>query len=149
LGDALGNVPVHCHGHQNVPQSRCIFHHCLLACRPGGRWGNTEQVVDQWQRPGASIVALDLLHWVKPCVLLQRVHMAIKMACDGGGTFFLLLSSFLFAVNVANGPCYGPFKLTQSYNINLIGVISLFVCYWPLLTTVDAILATIVTGGQA
>ena len=36
-----------------------------------------------------------------------------------------------------------------SSNINLIGVISLFVCYWPLPLTMDAVLATIVAGGQA
>jgi hypothetical protein len=37
-----------------------------------------------------------------------------------------------------------------SYDINLIGVISLFVCYcyWPSATTMDAISATIVAGGQ-
>jgi hypothetical protein len=27
---------------------------CLFACCPGGRWGNTEQVVARWQRPMAS-----------------------------------------------------------------------------------------------
>ncbi len=47
-----------------------FFHHCLLACHPGGRWGNTEQVVDQWRRPGASSVALDLLHRMMSHVLL-------------------------------------------------------------------------------
>ena len=36
-----------------------------------------------------------------------------------------------------------------SYNINLKGVISLFVYYWSSPTTMDAILATIVTGGPA
>ncbi len=57
---------------------------CLFACGPGGRWGGTERVVTQWQLPGASSVALDLLHWVMPRSLLQRIHMAIEMACDGG-----------------------------------------------------------------
>jgi hypothetical protein len=32
----------------------------------------------------ASGVALDMLHWAMPHVLLQRLHMVIKMACDGG-----------------------------------------------------------------
>ena len=36
-----------------------------------------------------------------------------------------------------------------SYYINLIGVISLFVSYWPLPVTTDAVLATIVAGGRA
>jgi hypothetical protein len=57
---------------------------CLFACCPGGRWGNTEQVVAQWWLPGASSVVLDLLHRVMPHSLLQSVCMAIKMACDGG-----------------------------------------------------------------
>jgi hypothetical protein len=57
---------------------------CLFACCPGSRWGNTEQVVAQWWLPGASSVALDLLHWAMPCSLLQRICMAIEMACNGG-----------------------------------------------------------------
>ena len=32
-------------------------------------------------------------------------------------------------------------------NINLIGVISLFICYWPPSVTMDAVSATIVAGG--
>jgi hypothetical protein len=56
----------------------------LFACCPGGRWGDTEQVVAQWQLPGASSVALDLLHQAMPRSLLQRIRMAIQMACDGG-----------------------------------------------------------------
>ncbi len=57
---------------------------CLFACCPGSRWGNTEQVVTRWWLPGASSVALDLLHRVMPRSLLQRIRMAIEMACDGG-----------------------------------------------------------------
>ncbi len=57
---------------------------CLFACCPGGRWGDTEQVVARWWLPGASSVALDLLHRAMPRSLLQRVRMAIEMACDGG-----------------------------------------------------------------
>jgi hypothetical protein len=55
---------------------------CLFACFPGCRWGNMEQVVAQWRLPGAYSVALDLLHRAMPRSLLQRVHMAIKMACN-------------------------------------------------------------------
>jgi hypothetical protein len=57
---------------------------CLFACWPGGRWGNTEGVVARWRLPGASSVALDLLHWAMPRSLLQRNHMAIEMACNRG-----------------------------------------------------------------
>jgi hypothetical protein len=53
---------------------------CLYACCPGGRWGNTEQVVTQCWRPVASRVALDMPHWAMPSVLLRRTAMAIKTA---------------------------------------------------------------------
>ena len=35
---------------------------------------------------------------------------------------------------VAKRPCYGQFKLTPSYDINLVGVISLSIHYWPSLS---------------
>ncbi len=57
---------------------------CLFACCPGGRWGDTERVVARWRLPGASSVALDLLHRAMPRSSLQHVRMAIEMACDGG-----------------------------------------------------------------
>jgi hypothetical protein len=57
---------------------------CLFFCCPGGRWGNTELVVARCQRPGASSVALDFLNRAMPRALLQRIRMAIEMACDGG-----------------------------------------------------------------
>jgi hypothetical protein len=64
---------------------------CLFACCPGGRWGNTEQIVAQWRLPGASSVALDLLHWVMPHLLLQRIRMAIKMACKEETHLFVII----------------------------------------------------------
>ncbi len=57
---------------------------CLFACCPGSRLGDTEQVVTRWRLSGASSVALDLLHRGMPHSLLQRIRMAIKMACNGG-----------------------------------------------------------------
>ncbi len=59
---------------------------CLFACCSGGRWGDTEQVVTQYWRPVASGVALDMLHWVMPSVLLRRTTVAIKTA-GGQGAF--------------------------------------------------------------
>ncbi len=41
-----------------------LFYYYLFACCPGGRWGNTEQVVDQWQCPEASGIALEEAHLV-------------------------------------------------------------------------------------
>ncbi len=57
---------------------------CLFACCPGGRWGDTEQVVAQCRRPVASRVALDMLHWAMRFVLHRRTAMAIEMANNGG-----------------------------------------------------------------
>ncbi len=37
-------------------------HRCFVCCGPGGRRGNTEQVVAQWWRPVAFRVALDMLY---------------------------------------------------------------------------------------
>jgi hypothetical protein len=57
---------------------------CLFACCPGGRWGDTEQVVAQYQRPVASGVAPDMPHWAIPSVLLRRIHKAFEMGRKGG-----------------------------------------------------------------
>jgi hypothetical protein len=46
----------------------CLF----VCCCPGGRWGDTEQVVSQLRHPVTSRVALDMLHWVMHFVLHQR-----------------------------------------------------------------------------
>ena len=64
-----------------------FLYFCFVDCRPGSLWGNTEQVFARWRHPGASSVALDLLHWVMLLALLQCPSTAIKMACDRGGTF--------------------------------------------------------------
>jgi hypothetical protein len=53
---------------------------CSIACCPGGRWGNTEQVGAQWQCSVASGVALDMPHWAMLSVLLWRNTVAIKTA---------------------------------------------------------------------
>ena len=50
-------------------------------------------------------------------------------------------AAYFDCCNRSQGPCYGPFKLTPSYYINLIGVISLFVYYGPPPTTRDAVSA--------
>jgi hypothetical protein len=52
----------------------------FVCCCPGGRWGDMERVVAQWQRPVASVVALDMPHWAMPYVLLRRTTVAIEMA---------------------------------------------------------------------
>ncbi len=83
-GDVCSIVPSHRNGHQNGHQSGYISHRCFVCRRPGGRRGNTEQVVTRWWRPVASSVALDMLHQAMPHVLLQCLRMAIEMASDRG-----------------------------------------------------------------
>jgi hypothetical protein len=55
----------------------------LVSCCPGGRWGNTEQIVAQRWHPVASGVALNIPHWAMPSV---RTAVAIKTA-GGRDTF--------------------------------------------------------------
>ena len=63
---------------------------CLFACCPGGRWGNTEQVVAQCRHPVASRVALGMLHWAMRFVLHWRTAMAIKTAAGQGALFVIV-----------------------------------------------------------
>ena len=78
------SVPAHCNGHQNGHQGgRHVAHRCV-DCFPGGRRGNTEQVVAQWQSLVAFMKALDLLHWTMRSVFHWRTSMAIEMTRDGG-----------------------------------------------------------------
>jgi hypothetical protein len=41
-------------------------------------------ILTQWQRPGASSKALDLIHWAMHAVTYLRIAMAIKMASFAG-----------------------------------------------------------------
>jgi hypothetical protein len=56
------------------------FCHCFVCYCPGSREGDTEQVVARWWHPVASVIALDMPHWLMPSVLLWRTAVAIKMA---------------------------------------------------------------------
>ncbi len=78
-GDARNIIPAHHHGHQFATFLGAFVDCCLFACCPGGRWGNTEQVVAWCRCPVASGVALDMPHWAMPSVLLRRTAVAIKM----------------------------------------------------------------------
>ena len=82
--DMRGIVLPHCNGHQNGHQSGYILHIWFVFCHPGGRRGNTEQVVAWWRHPVALAVALDMLHQAMPHISLQRLCMTIKMSCNGG-----------------------------------------------------------------
>ncbi len=83
-GDARGILPPHCNHHRNGHQSGYILHYRCVDCRPGGRRGNTEQVVTRWRRSVASGEALVMLNRAMRSVSHWRTAMAIEMARDGG-----------------------------------------------------------------
>jgi len=93
-GDVRVLVPAHRHIHRNVQQSEYILH-CsyFICCRPGGRQGNTEQVVARWRHPVASGIALDMLHRTMLSLLHCCTAMAIEMAIDRA-TFVCLCHLF-------------------------------------------------------
>ena len=124
-----------------------LIRRCFVCCCPGGRWGNTEWVVAQLWCPVASRVALDMPHWVVLSVLLRHTASAIKMANDRGA--FVPHCCLFCMIIHSNKTMLWSIKLTTSCNINLIGLISLFIWYWLLPVTMDAISATIVAGGWA
>ncbi len=100
--DACGIVPLHRNGHQNGQQSGYIFHHCYVDYCPGGRQGDTQQVVAQWRRPAASDKALIMLHQVMHSILHWRTTMAIEMPHKKTQLIFnnqLLLLSPTFSSN--------------------------------------------------
>ena len=59
------------------------FAHLCVDCVPGGRRGDTEQVVAQCQSLVAFMKALDLLHRAMCSVSHRRTTMAIEIARDG------------------------------------------------------------------
>jgi hypothetical protein len=148
LGDARGIVPAHRHGHQNGQKSWHILHCRFVFCHPGSRLGNTERLVAQ-QR---CLVALwkPWIFSIGQCVQYRTIALSwlSKWPATEVHLIVVVTASFVWW-SVAKRPCYGPFKLTPSYYINLIGVISLWIFYWPPLTTMDAVLATIVASGWA
>jgi hypothetical protein len=75
-------VPPHRDGQQNGQQSGYIMHHYCVDCHPGGRRGNTEQVVARWGCPVASGEALIMIHRVMCSLLHRRTAMDTKMARD-------------------------------------------------------------------
>jgi hypothetical protein len=82
-----------------------------------------------------------------PSVSLLRTAEAIKTA--GGRGAFVVIVNFVIDNNRNQRPCYGPLKVKRRHsNINY-NVISLLLGLGRPPTTMDAVLATIVAGGQA
>jgi hypothetical protein len=90
-----------------------FFDCCLFACCPGGRWGNTEQVVARCRHPVASRVALEIPHWAMPSVLLWRTAVAIETA-GGRGAFVRHRRLICIDIHSYKRPCYGQLKLKTS-----------------------------------
>jgi hypothetical protein len=63
--------------------------------------------------------------------------------------FLRRIVDFVINNNHSKQPCYGQLKLSTSYHISHHYIFSLFVCFGRPPTTMDAVLATIVVGGQA
>ncbi len=82
-GNARGIVLPHRNGHQNGQQRGYILHRRCVDCRPGGRWGDMEQVVARWRRSVASGEALVMLHRAMCSISHRRTALAIEMAHDG------------------------------------------------------------------
>ncbi len=85
----------------------CV-HCCVFACCPGGRRGNTEQVVAQCQLPGASSVSLDMLHWAMPGALLPRICMAVTWPVVEA--HLLVPAVFFVCCNPSLRSCYDRLK---------------------------------------
>ena len=77
-GDARGIVLPHHHGHQNGQQRGGHVAHRCVDYVPGGRRGNTEQVVARWHSLEAFMKILDLLHRAMCSVFHRRTAMAIR-----------------------------------------------------------------------
>ena len=118
LGNACSIVPLHRQDNCNGQQSGHMLHRRFVCCRPGGHRGNTKQVVAQWQHAVASSETLVMLHCEMRSVWHRCTAMAIEMAATEVHLF--AAAAYFDCFNRSLGPCYGPFKLTQSYCINLI-----------------------------
>jgi hypothetical protein len=60
-----------------------------------------------------------------------------------------IIVDFVIDNNRSQKPCYGPLKLKLRHSNNYYNEISLLLCFGCPPTTMDAVLATIVAGGQA
>jgi len=149
LGDVCSTVPSHRNSHRNSQPRRPILHRCFSCCLTVGCQGDTEQLIARWQHlVGGFYESPGPPPWGNAGGIAPSHRHGYR---NGKRRRYIpsLLPPLLFDQNVARRPFYGPSKLTPSYYINLIGVVSLFVSYWLLPLTIDVILATIVAGGRA
>jgi hypothetical protein len=118
---------------------------CLFACRPGGRWGDTKQVVARcrcpvfWSSPGHAASG--------DAVCIAPAHRCGHR--NGRRTRCICLSSSILFINNNHSqrPCYGPLKLKLRHSDIYYNVISLLLCFGHPPMTMDAVLSTIVASG--
>jgi hypothetical protein len=143
-----GIVPAHHCGHRNGQQRGGYFasSFCmLLLWRSPGRYGASS-------RPMAAFSGFYKSSGPPLSVDVRGIAPSHRHGYQNGQQrrYIRSLSPPLsFDQNVAKRPCYDPFKLTPSYDINVIGVISLCISFRPPPPTMDAVSATIVAGGRA
>ena len=92
----------------------------------------------------SSNEALDVLHRAMHLALYRLVCMAIELAREVGAFFSVV--DFLSCINVDKRPSYGRLNIKPNYTVVLYDILIYFVYYGGLLTTMDAILATIANG---
>jgi hypothetical protein len=73
--------------------------------------------------------------------------MAIKITSNLPALFVVL--DFVVGHNRSSQLCYGHNNIKPSYRYVILVFVNLFVCFWLPPMRMDAVLATIVDGGQA
>jgi hypothetical protein len=121
--------------------------YCLYACCPGDCWGNTEQVVAQCRHPVASRVALNMPWWAMLSVLPGRTAVAIKRTNNRDHSFIII--DCVINHNHSKITFYCQYKLKLKCRHIYYNVISQLLCFGCPPTTMNAVSATIVAGGQA
>ncbi len=122
-------------------------------------------ILAQWRHLVASNKALNLLHRAMCTVTYRRIAMAIKMAsfcrlyCSGAPPWpskqledkvhLFVIVDFVINNNHSQRPCYGLLKLKLRHSKIYHSVISLLLCFGHPPMTMDVVMATTVTGGQA
>jgi hypothetical protein len=88
-----------------------------------------------------------MLHWGIHFVLHRRTAIAVKRPMMEEHVDAIV--NFVIHNNRSLIPCSSHYKLKPRHTNFYYNVISLIVYYWLPLTTMDAVLATIVAGGRA
>jgi hypothetical protein len=86
-------------------------------------------------------------HWAMPLYCSGTPLWPSKWLADKVHLFIII--NFVINNNHSQRPCYGPLKLKLRHSDIYYNVISPLLCFGHPLTMMNAVLATIVAGGQA